>query len=406
MEVKKGYTKKTILSLTICFGISLMIFSALFDRISPNILGYSDEFFALFCLFEFLLYSFIKKAKIKAYFLLIASLLFIGLAGNLISNIQTSIYVVLLDVFIFFKPYIILISIYTILNSSETKLVYSFMVFLSKLLLWILAFFSLLTIFVDLGMNNANGEFFFLDSQRFTGTVSLWTIIFFAVIYSNPKNKRFMYFLLSALIVFRSGSGMGSLAILLVVLVYLFLERQTKIKMRYIIIAIPICLWVAREEIEGYLLDIDAARFQLFYYGFITANRYFPFGAGFATYGSSTAADYYSKLYLEYGFDSKWGLSKESPYFLTDSYYPQIIGQFGYIGLIIYLVFIYKIIKNMLFNIRNKYMRCAALFLFACWLISGLGFGMSGSWGSVLCLVVSIFALNGIDKDLQQIIVK
>lgn len=64
------------------------------------------------------------------------------------------------------------------------------------------------------------------------------------------------------------------------------------------------------------------------------AKNYFPFGSGFGTFGSNIAAQNYSKLYLKLGYyrmrDS--GLEEDGN-FLSDTFWPTVIAQTGWIGL-------------------------------------------------------------------------
>lgn len=71
------------------------------------------------------------------------------------------------------------------------------------------------------------------------------------------------------------------------------------------------------------------------------ALNHFPFGTGFASFGSTIAAQYYSPLYVQLGYMNNWGMSQNNRAFLTDSFWPCIIGQFGFLGVI---VFVYVIV--------------------------------------------------------------
>jgi hypothetical protein len=67
-------------------------------------------------------------------------------------------------------------------------------------------------------------------------------------------------------------------------------------------------------------------------------NDYFPFGSGLASYATNSSAVFYSNIYVQYGIDSVWGLSKSYPEFISDTYYPSL-AQFGYVGVVLYLSF-------------------------------------------------------------------
>ena len=63
------------------------------------------------------------------------------------------------------------------------------------------------------------------------------------------------------------------------------------------------------------------------------ANEYFPLGAGFGRYGSATAATHYSPEYFERGFDQIYGLNPNDPRFATDTFWPAVVGETGWLGL-------------------------------------------------------------------------
>jgi O-antigen ligase len=48
----------------------------------------------------------------------------------------------------------------------------------------------------------------------------------------------------------------------------------------------------------------------------------------------------YSPLYYELGFEDEWGLRPDFPTFITDTFWPQILGEIGVLGLLAYLVFV------------------------------------------------------------------
>ena len=67
---------------------------------------------------------------------------------------------------------------------------------------------------------------------------------------------------------------------------------------------------------------------------FHVASDYFPGGAGFGRYGSAVAATNYSPEYVARGFTTVWGLGRteEDGRFVTDTEWPAIIGETGFIG--------------------------------------------------------------------------
>ncbi len=134
--------------------------------------------------------------------------------------------------------------------------------------------------------------------------------------------------------------------------------RVERIKLKTKLI-LPILLIILMLPGIGFLekqfssgLDIQAnpakvgsvARVALYVGGISLANKYFPLGVGFGRFASVTAAKYYSPLYYETGLSKIRGLQATSQQkhegFLTDTFYPHIIAETGWIGFFFFLIFI------------------------------------------------------------------
>lgn len=86
-----------------------------------------------------------------------------------------------------------------------------------------------------------------------------------------------------------------------------------------------------RERLYDASLDIAASRA--------------PFGEGFARYASFASTLNYSEVYYQYGFNNVWGLSKADPDFLTDTSWPAVLGESGYLGLAGYLIALASLVR-------------------------------------------------------------
>ena len=75
------------------------------------------------------------------------------------------------------------------------------------------------------------------------------------------------------------------------------------------------------------------ARVALYKTSVLIARDDFPFGAGLGRYGSGTSRNPYSPVYAEYGLDQIDGLSPQRSSFVTDTFWPRILGETGVIGL-------------------------------------------------------------------------
>ncbi len=81
------------------------------------------------------------------------------------------------------------------------------------------------------------------------------------------------------------------------------------------------------------------ARVALYQTSVLIARDDFPFGAGLGRYGSGVSRDPYSPVYAEYGLDQIDGLSEQHSNFVSDTFWPRILGETGVIGLIALLIF-------------------------------------------------------------------
>jgi hypothetical protein len=74
----------------------------------------------------------------------------------------------------------------------------------------------------------------------------------------------------------------------------------------------------------------------------VIARDHFPLGAGLGRYGSPLSRDpeNFSPLYHQYGLDHIWGLTPHYPAYITDTYWPHILGEAGVFALVAYLVYI------------------------------------------------------------------
>lgn len=90
-----------------------------------------------------------------------------------------------------------------------------------------------------------------------------------------------------------------------------------------------------------YIVDGDkAARTRLSVDSFGVASNHFPLGSGFGRFGSYLARVNYSPEYTQLGYRSIYGLSDLPGWgrWLTDTQWPAILGEAGYLGAACYLL--------------------------------------------------------------------
>lgn len=359
-------------------------------------LGYADELAGIFFVLLSFWYLLLKKSIKKAYFYIficMIGIMGVGFLGNIINPIQQHISTVLLGSFLVIKQYFY--GFFVLLSATKDKsdkILFS-ITRISKIMLVALCILACINEIIGIGMTGPNGGFSFV--AHFGGTVSCWVILFLAVCYSDSTSNRIVWFALASIIIIFTESGLGRLGIGLLVLVYLFLEKETKFKWYYIIPIVLVAVLLSWQEISQYLLDSTAPRARLLVYAFVTANKYFPIGSGFSTYGSSMAASHYSKLYTLYGFNRQFGMSEDTSSFLMDSYYPMIIGETGYLGMVLFGILIYYYLVKVIIRTKDIWKKNSALYLFGFLLIAGLGFGTGSDWGCAVYMVVPLLVKQG-----------
>lgn len=117
-----------------------------------------------------------------------------------------------------------------------------------------------------------------------------------------------------------------------------------------------VALAIGWGQIETYFGSEGQARFELLRAGIQIALDNNPIGTGFASFGSAVTADleWYSPLYFQYGIASVWGLSQEYSAYISDSFWPTVLGQSGWIGLIAYCCAFAMLVRSMMSNAGVK----------------------------------------------------
>ena len=104
-------------------------------------------------------------------------------------------------------------------------------------------------------------------------------------------------------------------------------------------------------------IDSGVARSLLYFNAISILKDFFPFGSGFGSYATDTSGKYYSDMYYKYDLDTVYGLSEldygTDSNFFSDTFYPVLIGEFGLIGIVLFVFFWIKRYYNILHNDFN-----------------------------------------------------
>lgn len=155
-------------------------------------------------------------------------------------------------------------------------------------------------------------------------------------------------------------------------LYYVIIIKHKRLNWKILCLIAIFGVAISFNQIKYYFFsNMKAAREVLLVNSFKVANDYFPLGAGFGTYGSAAAGSHYSQIYYDYDMDEVFGLEPFNPQFASDSFWPMLIGQFGYIGTICYILALLSIFVK-IWKIKDDKLHFVALMIFMYLLLSSL----------------------------------
>lgn len=196
-------------------------------------------------------------------------------------------------------------------------------------------------------------QFFGHPSRQATTITALALVYLYASKYTVRNKIIFLTILSIGLL-----SGRSKLyGLLVVAAIVVFTKPETlfKISFKNILIGaavIALVIYVAWDKIYLYFIygatesDEIWARPILYLTSIDIARDFFPLGVGFGAYGSYASAIFYSPIYERYEIDMFWGLSRDMPDFIVDTYYPTILAQFGIVGILLFLLFFVYIFRR------------------------------------------------------------
>ena len=370
----------------IIFVIILSVFQFLCFFSENDILTFFDEAvtIVLFCyaLFLILKNGTIYGIQLKTLLLLLL-LCLVGIIGNCLSKVDRSVIIILYDMFSCIKLFLAFIgALYIKVDEKDWNVIIRIVAKIVQITVIIAFIFLLLNQFADFGMRDdyrygvTTFKFIFLNAGTLS-TVCYGYILALTLVIPNLNNVREKRFnsLCIVLTTIVWASTMRSRAFVFIALycfAYLYYfkltnnrkkKKKNRIRVWQILVGTIGAIAVASSSLEYYFTNTATARYQLLHASITLLKRYFPFGAGFATFGTNIAKQYYSPLYSEFGFNSIYGLSESMRDFLTDNCWPAIMGEFGVLGSVIFVLLIIILIKYLYSNLRNnKYYFLAVLF--------------------------------------------
>lgn len=341
-KTKKTHSNKSVKTLNFfCVFVEIIIYALIALEIFFNG-SYLDEIIGLLSMFYII---FVRRnlQRIDAIALIILFITIgIGVVSNLVSGLNNSIFSVFIDIISETKVLFVYFAAKYILKNNEKQRVINSFVPFAKVYTITAFVCSIISLFTDIGMSG--NERYGINSFKFIFLLEMQYIavylFVFAVLVFNDKisnHKRFFYYTLAIFSMLLSTKSPAIIFTIIFIGLAVYFNRHKKLNIWIILIGIVIIALSGRYQIESYLLKEGVARRLFFEYSAKTANTYFPLGSGFATYGSAEAAVHYSPLYYLYGFNKVAGLTPDKPTFSSDTFWAMAIGQFGWIGGILYM---------------------------------------------------------------------
>lgn len=330
-----------IFVLTIVFGILL-----------HNILGIktADEICGLLLVVVFLYYMFsLSDWSINKGFL-ITLFLFLFYLIYSISIHSNSVKAIFYDLVIQMKPYLVFFIVYQILPVFSDKN--------KKILKDIcLAVWFLCVPFGIYGLVNIKILTLIWEHPTNYATVITTLAVTYLFLGDYSKKERIIFIImLSAGIASGRAKFYGFFVMAVFAVIYLNDIKRTQFNMKTIFALLGLLVAIliaARDKIDLYVFqtisgeeDELVARAALYITSFDLFQDYFPFGTGFASFGTHASGLFYSEIYDAYNIGGIWGLTKDAPDFVSDTYYPSL-AQFGVVGLGLYFFFwLFYLVKS------------------------------------------------------------
>ncbi len=397
-----------------CFLFTIFMFQNAFN-IRIDYFRYTDEIMTLFLGLYTIFYLFKKKIIPKIYFkmyIVMAFLCAVGIISNIISGVSRSAFMIALDIMYLFKVFICFIGASIYFKSiQKNKNLLRFIAFEVRIIVWIAFICLIISQLINIGMTRdiRFGIKCYAFVYSSAGMLSQYCILFLIILTAELAIhrldcKRWISFIM-LIVIWASTVRSRALVMITVWLFICHISRNINMflaiydnrivkkifRPQYTLTILSIIVLMGAGQLSKYFGNgIKSARNLLVSGGLRIMNDFFPWGAGFGTFGTETAATYYSPLYYQYDLNSFWGLAENGSE-LTDCYWPAICGELGIIGLALMVILVYLFIRQFYEQSKGcKFFIISSLTYIIYLLISSVATGIFASY--VTAEFVIIFA--------------
>lgn len=318
--------------------------------ISPNLLNtrFFDEIISLILFLQYATFIIKNKYEINKAFIFTIIVFAFYVIYSFIKKSNTYL-AVLSDAVVQFKPFIGFFCVFLLSPRLEKKHKNIF-----KFICFVIIIYCVIVGGLCGGIitNNYNSIYFLIGHPAiFAFCITLSALVFVFSSKMNTKNILIFFAILSVGII--SGRSKFYAFYLFSILIWLYYyKKDIKIKafdfLFFGIILIGIII-ISFEKINMYFLDDESLKIMwfnsrkvLYSVSFDIANLHFPFGNGFASFGSDASGRFLSETYNQYNLIDQNG---NLTIYISDAYFATILGQFGYIGIALFSFFWIYILK-------------------------------------------------------------
>lgn len=334
--------------------VILIVLFPIFNLIDNSFLGYYDELIGLAGLISAMICfakgKFVQRDQII--FLLLIALTSIGLVSNLVFGLANSTFGVLIDILHLWKTFgAYFLFKYGLHDDCDKQRAIDVLSVLARIIILFMLACSLIGQVIDIGVCSSSGTVGPFKSFNFfwkNGIQTGWLIFgcVLALTFSKSSKKSFYRYYLCSLIPMLLTGSMLVYSFIVVETALLILWKGESLKIIYLFIIGFLVVAVAWQDIVSYFLN-TGVRMQFYIAAIDLATQNFPFGTGFATFGSEMASRYYSDVYINLGWSNSWAFGTDG-LFLNDNFFAGILGQFGFIGFGLYLICLFLLFKSVL----------------------------------------------------------
>lgn len=376
---------------TLYLSWQLLCFACLNQLFQLPLADSQDELLAVFCLIGIawaLLTGRLTKEKER---LFLQSCFALGLVESLgiISNGMSDIIggmPVLVDAFKLVKLPLVLFYVSCVLRPWEKRTLACNLLLASKAFILLAFLGGLVNLVVDVGFSydlryGIRSYKFIYENPAALNEVLLASLVLImlgeGISKKEKKNRRglrpskgwLLLYLVTVAMTLRAG-GIGASGILLLGLH--FEKKGVRLTWRKAGTAAVVAFCLGYPQVKEYFFS-ETVRSKLLRYSLIVLRDCFPWGSGFATYGSDQAFKYYSPLYVRFGFHHDYALAQETGFAMNDNFWPMLLAQFGLFGAFLYIYWLFIQLGYCVKKAPPGQPRAGALGLVAFFLISSLG---------------------------------